>query len=278
VNRRRVAVDLGNTRVKCWGPKRIGAQAPLRFESALHGDGWLEALLAWRAAPFFSDSSGDLHRPATADASVEWLVASVNRQTAALIRKQIELRFTSDVWHELKSTDVPIKTSLHAPDAVGVDRLLAAWGAWTKLQTAVVIADAGSALTVDWVDASGTFQGGAILPGIEMQLQALADHTPALQGAVRQVAAEHAAGALQAPGYPGTDTVAAIATGVYTSVAATIEAFTTRVRQTCDAEVPLWLTGGDAARISQGVRVPHAVDSRLVEEAIWAVIASKSLP
>jgi type III pantothenate kinase len=75
---------------------------------------------------------------------------------------------------------VPIGTQLDPESVPGIDRLLNAAAAWSILRSACVIVDAGTAVTVDFVDGAGTFQGGAIAPGARMQLQALHEGTSAL--------------------------------------------------------------------------------------------------
>jgi len=44
----------------------------------------------------------------------------------------------------------------------------------------VVIADIGSAVTVDWLDENGVFKGGAIFPGLRLMAKALNDYTALL--------------------------------------------------------------------------------------------------
>ena len=46
---------------------------------------------------------------------------------------------------------------------------------------ACIVVNAGTAVTIDALDADGVFQGGLILPGIRLMLQALADNTAALK-------------------------------------------------------------------------------------------------
>lgn len=60
---------------------------------------------------------------------------------------------------------------------VGQDRLLCALGAFDMLGEACVVIDAGTAVTVDFVDGTGVFHGGAIMPGISMMLSSLHDTT-----------------------------------------------------------------------------------------------------
>lgn len=63
---------------------------------------------------------------------------------------------------------------------VGVDRLLAAVGAFARSQQACVVIDAGTAITVDYVDQWGVFQGGCIAPGLKMMLRGLHEQTSKL--------------------------------------------------------------------------------------------------
>ena len=63
---------------------------------------------------------------------------------------------------------------------VGQDRLLCAVGASVRAEQACVVVDAGTAITVDFVDGEGTFQGGIIAPGVQMMLDALHERTAAL--------------------------------------------------------------------------------------------------
>ena len=57
----------------------------------------------------------------------------------------------------LLTSDVPLA---NLPTALGVDRALAAWGAWQRQRQPVLVADAGTALSLTLVDAAGCFQGG----------------------------------------------------------------------------------------------------------------------
>jgi type III pantothenate kinase len=81
---------------------------------------------------------------------------------------------------EATSASIPIATHLAAPDLAGADRLLDAWAASDRHGVPVIVVDMGTATTVDAVDAAGWFRGGAILPGLELGLAALADRTAQL--------------------------------------------------------------------------------------------------
>lgn len=62
----------------------------------------------------------------------------------------------------------------------GIDRALALWGAANKLGLPVLVIDAGTALTFTGADAGGRLVGGAILPGLGLQMRSLLEHTAAL--------------------------------------------------------------------------------------------------
>ncbi|MHC4154803.1 MAG: type III pantothenate kinase [Planctomycetota bacterium] len=66
------------------------------------------------------------------------------------------------------------------PGKVGTDRVVAAAAAYAVVEEAVVVADFGTAMTIDLVDQHGVFQGGVICPGIEMGAEALRRSTAQL--------------------------------------------------------------------------------------------------
>ena len=75
---------------------------------------------------------------------------------------------------------LPMEVSVKDKRAIGVDRVCEAAAAFEKLQTGCTVVSFGTAVTVDLVDDDGILLGGAILPGIRMQLKALHEHTAVL--------------------------------------------------------------------------------------------------
>jgi type III pantothenate kinase len=75
---------------------------------------------------------------------------------------------------------LPIDADLPHPQQIGTDRLCAAVAAFDRLGVACVVADFGSAITIDCVGDSGVFLGGAIMPGLAMSAQTLGDKTAQL--------------------------------------------------------------------------------------------------
>lgn len=119
------------------------------------------------------------------------------------------------------SDTVPLPVRLDRPAEVGADRLVNALAALRLHGRPVVILDLGTATTVDAVDADGAFVGGAIAPGLELGLEALAARTARLPR-VELRAPDHAI---------GRDTVTAIQAGAVLGYQALATSLVDRVRQ-----------------------------------------------
>lgn len=104
-------------------------------------------------------------------------VSVVDRWTERLERAADELGLSLTV---VAPSHVPISTALVRPDQTGPDRLVAAWAAAAIHGTPVIVIDLGTATTVDAIDSDGFFLGGAILPGLGLAADALAEGTARL--------------------------------------------------------------------------------------------------
>jgi len=79
------------------------------------------------------------------------------------------------------STPLPIQLDYKTPETLGADRVADACGV-VSLHPGepCLVIDAGTCITVDFVDAKGVYHGGAIMPGLKMNLQALHTFTAKL--------------------------------------------------------------------------------------------------
>jgi len=137
------------------------------------------------------------------------------------------------------TTDVPLQGM---PGWLGVDRALAGWLAWRLCGEAVLVADAGTVLSLTRVDRGGRFAGGRLMAGLGLQWRAMAERTAALPDAPPPGAL---AGLLDRGCWPA-DTSAAMAVGVAHGLAAALAVALRQAR----ADLPgcrLVLTGGDAS-------------------------------
>lgn len=85
------------------------------------------------------------------------------------------------VYRLAPSTPLPISIDYSTPTTLGADRIAAAVGAWSDFKGKdILVIDAGTAVTYDYVDSTGTYRGGNIAPGITMELKALNQFTARL--------------------------------------------------------------------------------------------------
>ena len=154
-----------------------------------------------------------------------------------------------------------------APPWLGVDRALAAWGAWRRSGgSPVLVADAGTALSFTRVRADGSFAGGRLLAGAGLQLRALGQGTAALPS----LDAAPLADAMAGNRWPAA-TAAAMAVGVVHGLAAALSAAARELQQETGEPVDLWLTGGDGpvlAPLLKGEGQPWRLAPTLVLDAL----------
>ena len=75
------------------------------------------------------------------------------------------------------ASDLGMKVSYDKPETYGIDRALAAYGAFHVFQNSCVVVDAGTAVTIDAIDSDGSVIGGYIFPGSEMLANVLSSNT-----------------------------------------------------------------------------------------------------
>ena len=108
------------------------------------------------------------------------VAASVSPSHLAVLERAAELAINQEVLVIGRDLPLPIETDLSDPSRIGVDRLCCAVAAYDRLGKACVVADFGTAVTIDCVSDEGVFLGGAILPGLRMGAAALNDYTAQL--------------------------------------------------------------------------------------------------
>ncbi len=210
-----LVLDIGNTRIK-WAlfeaDRRAdhGTVAPAELGS-------LGRRLPWERAAVCASGSADLH----------------------------ELEAIGRPVHRLSHTSpIPITLDYATPQTLGPDRIAAACGAWSLYPGSnCVIIDAGTCITIDLLDASGIYHGGAILPGLEMKLRALHTFTarlPLLQHV-------NPAGDI----VTGRSTSESIVAGVFTATRFAVEGFVQHYTTHYGA-VQVLLSGGDATLLKAG--------------------------
>lgn len=139
------------------------------------------------------------------------------------------------------TTPTPLVCDYRTPETLGADRLAAAVGAATLCPGAeLLIIDAGTCITYDYVGADRHYRGGNISPGLGMRLRALHDQTARLplveaEGEMPQT---------------GKDTLTAIRCGVVQGMDYEIVGYVRAFRHR-HPQGRVFLTGGNAYRFAQ---------------------------
>lgn len=140
------------------------------------------------------------------------------------------------------ATPQPLRLDYKTPQTLGPDRMAAACGAWALHPGEdTLVIDAGTCITVDFVSHDATYHGGAIMPGIDMQLRALHSQTARLP-LVEIGRQTHAR-------IVGRSTEESIVAGTLGATMLALAGFVTAYREKCPS-LGVLLTGGDAGRIA----------------------------
>ncbi|MHC4132094.1 MAG: type III pantothenate kinase [Planctomycetota bacterium] len=107
-------------------------------------------------------------------------VSSVKPIWTTLVRRIVDEELAEKILIIGKDIPYPIELGIHEKDEIGSDRVISAAAAYSVVESAVVIADFGSAVTIDLVDDRGVFFGGTIFPGFDASAKALKDNTAQL--------------------------------------------------------------------------------------------------
>lgn len=161
-------------------------------------------------------------------------------------------------------TPMPIDIDYGSRSTLGVDRIAAAAGAAGLFgRREMIVVDAGTAITIDHVDASGTFRGGNIAPGLTMQLEALHRFTARLP----QV--EYPENAPEWDGrFFGSDTASAITLGAIVAMAGAVE----YCRRRLGGDTLVVLTGGSAPLLARHIDGEVEVFPRLVDTGLYRIL------
>lgn len=140
---------------------------------------------------------------------------------------------------------LPIALDYATPETLGPDRIAAACGAQKVGNKGCpkLIIDAGTCITIDYLDAEGVYHGGAILPGIEMKFRALHTFTAKLP-LVSLDTVEHTP-------VMGRSTEESIVAGTLGATLLALAGYVALYKEKA-AGLHVLLTGGDAARLSAG--------------------------
>lgn len=219
-----LVVDVGNTRLKmgwCHRPCLLEWEALPRDDP----QAWQRQIAEWRMF-----------------GRLAWAISGVDPER--LERFADWLRQRGDIILKIDSpSQLPLKTTLEHPERAGIDRLLNAVGV-NKLRREGVpaaVVDAGTAVTVDYVDEQGVFRGGAILPGLRLMAQSLHDYTALLP--VVDIASTVV--------LPATTTVPAVQSGILCALRGAVREVIRHYQALSTTPLSAYFGGGDGALLGR---------------------------
>ena len=235
-----IALDAGNTRIK-WGIHDGSAwvhQSAIPTAEAMQ----LAAVsLDWpQAAPVVACN--------VAGVTVEAVIDSVVRRLGSPPR-----------WLRSSAEACGVRSTYDYPDRLGADRWAALIGARARFPGACLVVGAGTATTVDWLDAEGFFRGGLVLPGFDLMRRSLEHNTARLPFAEGMFCS--------AP----RNTPDAIATGCLHAQIGAIERMYATLE---DSSALCVLTGGHAETLETYLNIPVQRADNLVLDGLLRFAAS----
>jgi len=183
--------------------------------------------------------------------SPQIVMASTNESVASILSATLEDQTSKQIWQIGEDVPVAIGQHLDPETITGVDRLLNGAAAWELAKQACVVIDAGTCVTVDFVDGEGTFHGGAIAPGARMQLEAMHNGTTTLPEVEFEPPLNEAF---------GKNTAQAMLQGVFHGIRGMVHQLTEQYAARYGAFPRVIATGGDALTLFE--------DDDLVEQIV----------
>jgi len=245
-----LAVDVGNTRVKV--ALFVGGHLEARLQVQTNPSRDVSFLIAQLRSAFGQWEKLDA-----------CLIASVVRGLHETLIEAIQSVWAVAPVVVNAQSNLGLGIDVPKPEGVGIDRLLEASAAFHLLNSGVVIAAFGSAITVDLVTDHGVFSGGTILPGLRTGLHALHQMTSLLPDLE-----------VKAPdGVLGKDTVGCMHAGVVYGAAGAVDRIYEELCLVAGQSLPLVVTGGDVRYMTPLLRSKYLIEEDLVLRGIIALDA-----
>ncbi|MCI0498366.1 MAG: type III pantothenate kinase [Planctomycetales bacterium] len=230
-----IAIDIGNTNIKAAfflndEEKQLRSIGGYEAEIFLR----LQETLAefWDLVPLVKGAE-----EAVRDGVI--VVSSVKPEWTEMVREAVHDELGQKALVIGEDIPLPIETATDDARQIGTDRLVTAAAAFSVVEDAVVVADFGTAVTIDLVDESGVFLGGTISPGFDLSMRAMKAGTARLPEV-----------AMQKPKQAyGANTEEAMRAGVYWGAIGLLETICRKYAEELGKWPHVVLTGGAAALI-----------------------------
>jgi len=151
---------------------------------------------------------------------------------------------------------LPFEIAYQSPETIGADRLGLVAGAWAQTPGQnILIIDAGTCITYDFIDKTGIYHGGAISPGIYLRYKSLNDYTANLP--LLTMPRKHPVELM------GKNTESSIHSGVIHGVVNEIEGIIVKYNLKYP-DFTVYLTGGDQKVLDRYIKNKIFVNSKFL--------------
>ena len=210
------------------------------------------------------------------------IVCSVVPKMTAVLSEALKIFEAAQVRIVGQDLNVPLKNRYKFPEQVGQDRLVGAYAAWWEFGAApqgrparrsserprqrdarqsgrdCIVADFGTAITIDVVTKRGEYLGGVIAPGIGISLEALATRTALLPKVELR----------EPPELLGRDTANSIRSGILYGCVALCNGLVEELKRLYVPEAVVVATGGNSEFIAKHSRVIDHLRPSLVLDGL----------
>ena len=203
------------------------------------------------------------------DVEIEKVIRSYSKITSALISNVSSLKINHILnklnikIYELDSTFIfPFKLNYKTPESLGNDRLALAAAATILFPNSNnLVIDAGTCITIDFIDNNNHFIGGSISPGVKMRYDSLNHYTANLPLLKNE----------NNFNYPGDSTNASIHAGIIGGVSNEINGFIKQINSRND-KVNVILTGGDAKILSKTLKITIFANQNFILDGLNSIL------
>lgn len=155
-------------------------------------------------------------------------------------------------------THVPYTNVYATPHTLGLDRIgLIAGAAQSYPNTDVLVIDAGTCITYDFLTKENHYLGGAISPGLAMRFKGMHDYTAKLPSLKVE----------EVPNYIGNSTVSCMQSGVMWGVIHEIDGFILQYKEKYP-DLTVIFTGGDAEILAKRIKNSIFANSNFLLEGL----------
>jgi type III pantothenate kinase len=226
-------IDIGNTRIK-WA--RADARGLGEQSADVHAN-WTEQDFVQQVL----ESGAKAERVMIANVGGKRMGNLV--QGALLRHWQLQPQFTQS-----PAAGCGLRNAYPESAKLGVDRWMAMLGGRSLEAGPICVVSAGTAMTIDAVDASGRHLGGVIVPGPDLMVASLLKNTSDI--------AQRAANGRTQDQLFADNTLGAIQQGAVQALAALVDRSVDTMREQFGISPALLLTGGASPRLRGAIRSP----------------------